>query len=58
MKRVQIAYRMCKKRMPNRPPDEIDYGLGFRAALGWIAQKFGRKVPYVDIQAKIKEELQ
>ena len=36
MKQVKILYEKCKKKMPNRPPDEIDFGLGFRAGLDWI----------------------
>ena len=36
MKQVKIAYEKCKKVLPNRPPDEIDFGLGFRAALKWV----------------------
>ena len=36
MKQVKIAYSRCKKKIPNRPPDEIDFGLGFRSALRWI----------------------
>ncbi len=38
MKQVKILYEKCKKKMPHRPPDEIDFGLGFRAALGWQKQ--------------------
>ncbi len=36
MKQVKILFDKCKKKLPNRPPDEFDFGLGFRAALGWI----------------------
>lgn len=36
MKQAKIAYNKCKMKMPNHPPDEIDFGLGFRAALEWI----------------------
>ena len=36
MKQVKILYKKCKEKLPNRPPDEIDFGLGFRAALRWI----------------------
>ncbi len=39
MKQVKIAYDKCKKKLPNRPPDEIDFGLGFRAALRWIEEE-------------------
>lgn len=38
MKQVKIAYEKCRKKMPKRPPDEIDFGLGFRAALGWLRE--------------------
>ena len=36
MKQVKVAFNKCKMKMPNRPPDEIDFGLGFRAALLWF----------------------
>lgn len=36
MKQVREAYNECRAKMPNRPPDEIDFGLGFRAGLEWI----------------------
>ena len=39
MKQVKIAYEKCEAKMPKRPPDEIDFGLGFRAALGWIEKE-------------------
>ena len=39
MKQVKIAYDKCKKKLPNRPPDEIDFGLGFRAGLTWIEEE-------------------
>lgn len=32
MKQVKILSEECKKKFPNRPPDEIDFGLGWRAA--------------------------
>jgi len=59
MKQVQKAYNACKKRMPNRPPDKIDFGLGWRAALEWVLSKYSidkgeaeKKFPH------IKKELQ
>ncbi len=36
MKQVKIEYLKCKKRMPHRPLDEIDFGLGWRTALKWV----------------------
>lgn len=39
MKQVKIAYTKCKKELPNRPPNEIDFGLGFRAAFRQILDK-------------------
>ncbi len=39
MKQVKIAYAKCRAKMPNRPPDEIDFGLGFRAALKWVKKE-------------------
>lgn len=53
MKQVKIAYLKCKVKMPHRPPDEIDFGLGFRAALRWV-ESYGTG-PEVD--KLIKEEL-
>ena len=29
---VKTAYEKCRTKLPNRPPDEIDFGLGWRAA--------------------------
>ena len=39
MKQVKILYAKCKARIPKRPPDEIDFGLGFRAALRWVEEE-------------------
>ncbi len=36
MKQVKTEFEKCKKKIPHRPPDEIDFGLGFRAALLWV----------------------
>lgn len=36
MKEVKKVYEECKKRFPNRPPDEIDFGLGWKEALLWF----------------------
>jgi hypothetical protein len=61
MKQCKILYEKCKKKLPNRPPDEIDFGLGFRAALGWLEnlprEKDGPNTPR-DLMKIIKEELQ
>lgn len=35
MKQSKIYYEKCRKKLPHRPPNEIDFGLGFRAALEW-----------------------
>ena len=66
MKQVKIAYEKCKKGLPNRPPDEIDFGLGFRAALKWIdsicdeSDDIAQEGIYVGniIEGEIKKELQ
>ena len=55
MKQVKVAYAKCKKKLPNRPPDEIDFGLGFRAALGWVLPIIERLEG--DASYEIKEEL-
>ena len=36
MKQVKMAYEKCKTKLPKRPPDEIDFGLGYQTALEWI----------------------
>ena len=60
MKQVQIAYDKCKKKMPHRPPDEIDFGLGFRAGVKWVLENCKYTDPFgqdnFDLD-KIKEEL-
>lgn len=38
MKECKRQFQECKKRLPNRPPDEIDFGLGFSAGLRWMKQ--------------------
>ena len=59
MKQVKIAYDKCKAKMPNRPPDEIDFGLGFRAGLDWIkSQSEVAKSLYMIPCNDIDEELQ
>ena len=58
MKQVKIAYGECKAKLPNRPPDEIDFGLGFRAALRWMKEKLNCEVQPGDIEYFIDEELQ
>ena len=40
MKQAKIAYDKCKAKMPNRPPDEIDFGLGYGAALRMLSEEF------------------
>lgn len=48
-KQVKIAYDKCKEKIPNRPPDEIDFGLGFQAGLNWVLK---HRKPYYDIEDK------
>ena len=36
MKEVKKAYREFKAKYPNSPLNEIDFGLGFKAALLWF----------------------
>ena len=57
MKQVKIEYLKCKKRMPNRPPDEIDFGLGFKAALKWVLSTYSVDIneaydhfPYIETE--------
>jgi len=58
MKQVKIAYAKCKEKMPKRPPDEIDFGLGFRAALRWMKEKLTCEIQPGDIEYFIDKELQ
>ena len=56
MKQVKILFEKCKAKMPKRPPDEIDFGLGFRAALRWvlpIIERLGQETCY-DIEDELK----
>jgi len=39
MKQVKIAYKEFKAKYPNSPLNEIDFGLGFQAALRWIKKE-------------------
>ena len=39
MKQVKKAYKKCRAKLPNRPPDEIDFGLGFRAGLDMVLKE-------------------
>ncbi len=55
MKQVKIAYAKCKAKIPHRPPDEIDFELGFRAALLWTLKTADHLSPS-DYEI-IKEEL-
>ena len=60
MKQVKICYEQVKKRMLNRPPDEIDFGLGFRMALIWVHEQHCRG-DWDDgsaLETAIKQELQ
>lgn len=57
MKQVKIAYNRCKKKIPRRPPDEIDFGLGFRAALNWLDGGGFYSHDGDEIQTVIKKEL-
>ena len=58
MKQVKIAYEECKKKLPNRPPDEIDFGLGFRAACSFMLEELEKEEPFEEYKTRINEELQ
>lgn len=60
MKQVKILFEKCKKKLPNRPPDEIDFGLGFRAALMEALKHSDSSLVYPDsaIVGWIEKELQ
>ena len=62
MKQVKIAYDKCKKKLPNRPQDEIDFGLGFRAALKLVLKDvektYGGDLSNSEFVKHIEEELQ
>ncbi len=57
MKQVKIAYDKCKAKMPHRPPDEIDFGLGFQAALETALSLNSVRV-HDDVYEDIKKELE
>ena len=63
MKQVKIAYDKCKKKLPSRPPDEIDFGLGFQAGLKMLSNKVEQITDPPDcrclllVQEIIEEEL-
>jgi len=57
MEQVKIAFEECRKKLPNRPPDEIDFGLGFRAALRGILEELEVEESFEEFEARIKEEL-
>jgi len=59
MKQVKIAYREFKAKYPNSPLNEIDFGLGFRAALNWMkSESQTAKSLYMINVNIIDEELQ
>ena len=58
MKQVKILFEKCRKKLPNRPPDEIDFGLGFRAALGMVASWLDYSSEHKEIEDKILNELE
>jgi hypothetical protein len=57
MKQVKIEYEKCKAKLPNRPPDEIDFGLGFRAALSIMYSWLDYSAPHEELKDKIEKEL-
>ena len=58
MKQVKIAFEKCQKKMPHRPPDEIDFGLGWRAAARYFLAELEIEESFEVFHARIKEELQ
>ncbi len=58
MKQVKIAYEKCKERMPHRPPDEIDFGLGWRAALKLMLERLDDDGPNIPARTLIERELE
>ena len=58
MKQVKIAFDKCKEKIPKRPPDELDFGLGWRAAAGYFLEKLEEEGPYELFHAQVREELQ
>ena len=62
MKQVKQAYKKCKEKLPNRPLDEIDFGLGFRAALVWVLadvkETYNDDLSNSEFVKHIEEELQ
>ena len=58
MKQVKIAYAKCKAKMSHRPPDEIDFRLGFRAALNWFYEKLDFSIEHEELKDILEKELE
>jgi len=57
MKQVKIAYKEFKAKYPNSLLNEIDFGLGFGAALRWMKEKLNCEVQPGDLEYFIDKEL-
>jgi hypothetical protein len=58
MKQVKKAYEEYKAKFSNRPPNEIDFGLGFNSALIWLKEKIDCGAKLNDIESAITKERQ
>ena len=57
MKQAKISYEKYKEKLPKRPPNEIDFGLGFQAAIKWILMELELEESFEIFHARIKREL-
>lgn len=56
MKQVKKAYKEYRAKLSNRPPNEIDFGLGFSSALIWLKEKLDCGAGLEDIETCIDKE--
>jgi len=56
MKQVKIAYSEYKEKFPNRPLNEIDFGLGFSSSLIWLKEKIDCGATLKDVETAINKE--
>ena len=59
IKQAKKEYNKYKEKFPNRPPNEIDFGLGFKAALEWVKgrSQVAKSLYMIDVN-DLDEELQ
>ena len=58
IKQAKKEYNKYKEKFPNRPPNEIDFELGFKEALEWVTKELEVEEPLYMFEARIKKELE